>query len=205
MSAFRFGYITAPLLGALWMTILSVTISVAMSFTTGDAIRPNAMGSLVWGALAGGLTLWLRHNLSWGAIMGCVLMVALLAGLGPIQIGEATTLSKLIIAGASLVIFFGWSFWVIVDQLPAGALTRHEFEGAVIRLLMGFGYIFFTVIVLIPFYVMLMTSFKNQSELMQNPLDFSIDLSKGAQLFRSYHELFILFNFDTYLLNSFFI
>ena len=205
MSAFRFGYVTAPLLGALWMTILSVTISVATSLTTGDAIRPNAIGSLVWGALAGGLTLWLRHNFSWGAIMGCVVMVALLAGLGPIQIGETTTLFKLIIAGASLVVFFGWSFWAIVDQLPAGSLPRHEFEGAVIRLLIGFGYIFFTIIVLIPFYVMLMTSFKNQSELMQNPLDFSIDLSKGAQLFRSYHELFILFNFDTYLLNSFFI
>ena len=75
-----------------------------------------------------------------------------------------------------------------------------------IRFLTGFGYIFFTAIVLIPFYVMVMTSFKNQSELMQNPLDFSIDLSaKVAELFRSYNELFTQFNFGTYMLNSFFI
>ena len=58
-------------------------------------------------------------------------------------------------------------------------MNRHEFEAAVIRFLTGFGYIFFTAIVLIPFYVMVMTSLKNQSELIQNPLDFSIDLSPG--------------------------
>ena len=74
-----------------------------------------------------------------------------------------------------------------------------------IRFFTGFGYIFFTAIVLIPFYVMVMTSFKNQSELMQNPLDFSIDLGKGSELFRSYYELFNQYNFGSYLLNSFFI
>jgi len=50
-----------------------------------------------------------------------------------------------------------------------------------------------------------LTSLKNQSELIQNPLDFSIDLSKGWGLFRSYEELFTQFNFGTYLFNSFFI
>ena len=47
-------------------------------------------------------------------------------------------------------------------------------------------------------------SLKYQSELIQNPLDFSIDLSKGTALFRSYDELFTQFNFGTYLFNSFF-
>ena len=74
-----------------------------------------------------------------------------------------------------------------------------------IRFLTGFGYIFFTAIVAIPFWVMLMTSFKNRAELTANPLDFSIDLAKGWDLFRSYEELFTQFNFGTYLLNSFFI
>jgi multiple sugar transport system permease protein len=86
-----------------------------------------------------------------------------------------------------------------------GALNRHEFEAAVIRFLTGFGYIFFTAIVLIPFYVMVMTSFKSQSELLQNPLDFSLDLSKGWGLFRSYQELFADFNFGDYLWTSFYI
>ena len=74
-----------------------------------------------------------------------------------------------------------------------------------IRFLTGFGYIFFTAIVVIPFYVMVMTSLKSQQALLQNPLDFSIDFSKGWGLFRSYEELFRDHGFGIYLLNSFFI
>ncbi|KAG1715107.1 Inner membrane ABC transporter permease protein YcjP [Nymphon striatum] len=50
-----------------------------------------------------------------------------------------------------------------------------------------------------------MTSLKSQSELLQNPLDFSIDLSKGWGLLRSYSELFADFNFGSYLATSFFV
>ncbi len=93
----------------------------------------------------------------------------------------------------------------MLAELPEGAATRHEFEHAVIRFLLGFGYVFFTAIVAIPFYVMVMTSLKNQSELMQNPLDFSIDLSQGWGLFRSYYELMTQFNFGSYLWTSFYV
>jgi multiple sugar transport system permease protein len=91
-----------------------------------------------------------------------------------------------LIAGAILGLAFAYTMLRIVGDLPHGDITRHEFEAAVLRFLIGFGYIFFVAIVLIPFYVMVMTSLKNQAELMQNPLDFSIDLSKGWELFRSY-------------------
>ena len=72
-----------------------------------------------------------------------------------------------------------------------------------IRFCTGFGYIFFTAIVVIPFYVMVMTSLKSQQALLQNPLDFSVDLSQGTELFRSYTELFRDFNFGTYLWTRF--
>ena len=52
---------------------------------------------------------------------------------------------------------------------------------------------------------MVMTSLKNQAELLQNPLDFSIDFSQGWGLFRSYRELFADFNFGTYLWTSFYV
>ena len=84
-------------------------------------------------------------------------------------------------------------------------LTRHEFEDYIIKFLTNFGYIFFTAIVAIPFYVMVMTSLKNQSELLLNPLNFSIDFSKGFYLFRSYFELFSDFNFGSYIATSFFV
>ncbi len=205
MKMLRFGYVTAPLLGALWMVVLSVTIAIAMSFATGEAIRPSMLLSLFWGAVVGSLLLVLRKRTIWiGAASGLVL-IALIVGFGPLQIGPDTSLSTLLVAGILLVASNAWSLRKICAGLPQAALTRHEFEEAVIRFLTGFGYIFFTAIVLIPFYVMVMTSLKNQSELMQNPLDFAIDFSKGAELFRSYNELFTQFNFGTYLFNSFFI
>jgi multiple sugar transport system permease protein len=126
-------------------------------------------------------------------------------GIGPMLTGIETSNFGRAVGAALLGVGFATSLARILAEVVPGKLTRHEFEGAVIRFLTGFGYIFFTAIVLIPFYVMVMTSLKNQSELIQNPLDFSIDLSKGMDLFRSYGELFTQFNFGTYLFNSFFI
>jgi multiple sugar transport system permease protein len=63
----------------------------------------------------------------------------------------------------------------------------------------------FTAAVAIPFYVMVMTSLKTQGELIANPLDFSIDLSQGWALFRSYEELFRDFNFGQYMWTSFYV
>jgi len=53
--------------------------------------------------------------------------------------------------------------------------------------------------------VMVMTSLKNQAELLANPLDFSLDFSKGWDLFRSYRELITDFNFGWYLWTSFYV
>jgi multiple sugar transport system permease protein len=52
---------------------------------------------------------------------------------------------------------------------------------------------------------MVMTSLKTQGELIANPLDFSIDLSQGWALFRSYEELFRDFNFGSYMWTSFYV
>lgn len=205
MKHLRFNYITSPLLGALWMVVLSTTVAILMSFATGDPFRPNILLSLIWGAVTG-YTIGHRHGDFWGEIMGTgALALVILLGFGPLAIGENVSIFASVFAAAIVSVAFSWSAHVILEGLPGGKLTRHEFEGAVIKFLTGFGYIFFTAIVLIPFYVMVMTSLKNQAELMQNPLDFSIDLSKGAALFRSYDELFTQFNFGTYMLNSFFI
>lgn len=80
---------------------------------------------------------------------------------------------------------------IMLFEIPFGTLTRHEFEAAIIKFLTGFGYVLFTAVVAIPFFfVMVMTSFKSQQALLLNPLDYSLDLSKGWGLFRSYVELF---------------
>ncbi len=207
MSALRFGYVTGPVLGALWLFVLATTLAVLMSFATGDPFRPAGLWSLFWGAALGLGLVALRPGQGIAPLAAGVAFVLLaVIGIGPVASGEsASTLWKLVGSGA-LGLATGWSLHVILGHLPGmGALTRHEFEEAVIRFLTGFGYIFFTAIVAIPFYVMVMTSLKNQSELIQNPLDFTIDLSQGWGLFRSYVELFADFNFGSYLWTSFYV
>jgi len=201
----RQGYVTGPILGALWLIVLSVTVAVAMSFGTGEGFRPSIVLSLVWGAVAGGAVVMFGRRRAVQIAIFVVLAAALVLGIGPVLVGPETSGFAQVFGALVLSASFVVSLVKILDEIVPGALNRHEFEGAVIRFLTGFGYIFFTAIVLIPFYVMVMTSLKNQSELIQNPLDFSIELSKGMDLFRSYDELFTQFNFGTYLFNSFFI
>jgi len=120
-------------------------------------------------------------------------------------IGEGASVVSGGLASLALALAFVWSIHGILSGMPAQQLTRHEFEDAVIRFLTSFGYIFFVAIVMIPFYVMVMTSLKNQAELLANPLDFTLDLGKGLGLFRSYIELVRDFNFGNYLWTSFYV
>ena len=66
-----------------------------------------------------------------------------------------------------------------------------------------FGIIFFAFVILFPFYIMLVTSFKTQIALLVNPLDFSLDFKKDlSDLFKSYFVIFDTYNFGRYILIS---
>lgn len=200
MKLLRFGYVSGPLIGALWLFILATSISITMSFATGNPFRPIPVSALGIGALSGFFaTRPFNKLVKIAAIAGSV-FVFTVSGLGPMAMDS--TFPSEVIAALTLALAMGWSMVAIMDKAPPGAMTRHETEEAWIRFLTGFGYIFFTAIVVIPFYVMVMTSLKSQSALLQNPLDFSLDLDKGWALFRSYKELFRDFNFGTYLWTS---
>ncbi len=200
----RNGFVIGPILGALWMIVMATTIAVAMSFATGSAFRPQILWCLIWGAASG--VAYVRIP-KFGPQIGVAVVVALfcLLPVGVMRIGDGVSGSAQVVA--LLLLGGGVHFGLakILKDLPFGALTRHEYEEAIIRFLTGFGYIFFTAIVVIPFYVMVMTSLKSQQALLQNPLDFSIEISKGFGLFRSYVELFRDFNFGTYMWTSLYV
>ncbi len=203
MKALRFGYVTAPLLGIFWTFVIATTVAVAMSFATGSAFRPFGLGSLVWGVVIGFASL---PGPIWRPTLAAVFAaLASFWGFGPILIGDGVSALSVALGAVATAGFAALGLRIMLDDVEIGAINRHIFEAAVIKFLTGVGYIFFTAIVLIPFYVMVLTSLKNQAELIQNPLDFSIDLGQGWGLFRSYEELFTQFNFGTYLTNSFLI
>lgn len=203
MRLLRYGYVTGPVIGALWLFVLATTVSITMSFGTGDAFRPSGWVALILGAVLGlGMTAPADRRVKLG-VLGVLVFLLTLVGFGP-MVTLSTGFANVFAAGI-LAAIMAWSMGLILGDTGMGQLTRHEMEEAWIRFLTGFGYIFFTAIVLIPFYVMVMTSLKSQSALLQNPLDFSLDLDRGWALFRSYTELFRDFNFGWYMWTSFYV
>ncbi len=66
-----------------------------------------------------------------------------------------------------------------------------------------FGIVIFSFVILFPFYMMVVTSFKTQIALLVNPLDFSINFAQGFKdLFKSYFVIFKSYKFGKYILTS---
>ncbi|RYH10127.1 carbohydrate ABC transporter permease [Tropicimonas sp. IMCC6043] len=205
MHTIRKGAVIAPVIGLLWLLVIATTVAVAMSFATGAAFRPGLAGSVLIGAGIGYGALRLPNRWLLAAAAAVASFVLTLIGAGAVLVGEGVSILSILIASLLLGIGVGLPLASMLGGHPAGEMTRHEFEEVVIGFLTGFGYVFFTAIVIIPFYVMVMTSLKSQQALLGNPLDFTIDLSQGWGLFRSYAELFRDFHFGTYLWTSFFV
>ena len=66
-----------------------------------------------------------------------------------------------------------------------------------------FGIVLFSFVILFPFYMMIVTSFKTQIALLVNPLDFSINFNKDLKdLFKSYFVIFKTYKFGKFILTS---
>lgn len=203
MKRLYYGYIIGPIIGIFWTLVVSTSVSILMAFATGGAFLSTLWGSILSGLLLGLLTVRFQSHL---IIIPTAFMLAIIlpfVGLGPLAYGDSIPFSLQGISSLLFSIGTGWALVKYLTDCPWGNLTRHEFEECLIRFLTGSGLVFFTAIVLIPFYVMVMTSLKSQQALLLNPLDFSLEFEKGWGLLRSYFELFNDFNFGTYMITSF--
>ena len=201
----RNSYVLALCLGGMWSIVISVLVSVAMSFLTGMAFKPNLTNSAALGVIAGLLFLHFKSKsiIILFTIFACFLLE--FPNKEIIWISEDATRLQKILTYTIYSMVLVLPLATMLKGLEPGKVDRFDFETSIIRFLTGVGFIIFTVAVFIPFYVMIMTSLKSQQELLLNPLNFGIDFSKGLGLFRSYYELFTDFNFGTYLWTSLFV
>ena len=206
MSILMKGYFLGPILGAAWMLICSITLTIFISFAIGHPLIPNLFTSFVLGAFSGAVFIYNQNNLTSWLLLFVTALILVIGGYAPITLMEYSDETAInLLVNLVAILILGLALTQTLKSTPFSILSRYEFESCLIRFLTGFGYIFFTTIVIIPFYLMIMTSLKNQSELLLNPLDFSIDFTKGFTLFRSYFELFTEYNFGSYLWTSFFV
>jgi len=76
-------------------------------------------------------------------------------------------------------------------------------EKIVFEFLSLFAIVFFALVILFPFYIMFVTSFKTQTAILINPIDLSIDFSKNIfEIFKSYFVIFNTYDFGRYILTS---
>ena len=196
------GVVSGLVFGALGMIVIGVTLALV----SGAPARPP-LGAAALAGLAGAAAILLTpqgsrtkrsRTVSCGATLAVLLLLTLGAPFG-LPLAEATlwqAIALLLFAGA-----VAQANWLCLGGAPLGRLRRYDFERLMIGIARGAGFVLFTVFVALPFYVMVMTSFKSQAALLANPLDFSIDLGQD-DLFGSYVELFTRFNFGDYILNS---
>ena len=205
MNLSRNSYVLALCLGGMWSIVISVLVSVAMSFLTGMAFKPNLTNSAALGVIAGLLFLHFKSKstIILFTIFACFLFE--FPNKEIIWISEDATRLQKILTYTIFSMVLVLPLATMLKGLEPGKVDRFDFETSIIRFLTGVGFIIFTVAVFIPFYVMIMTSLKSQQELLLNPLNFGIDFSKGWGLFRSYYELFTDFNFGDYLWTSLFV
>ncbi len=203
-------HFVGTVIGFLWGATIALSITIILAFSTGAKVTPALLLTGFTGALAAFALINKQpdqrtraFSLAIAGII-CLLLAALKLG-QPFGLTLSSNTLAQLLALVGVGVFIIFPLKKIFADIPEGALSRFEFEETIIRFLIGFGYVFFTAAVAIPFYVMVMTSLKSQQSLMMNPLDFSLDLSQGTGLFRSYYELFEQFNFGDYLLTSFFV
>ena len=82
----------------------------------------------------------------------------------------------------------------------------HSSQTVLFEFLTLFGIVLFSFVILFPFYMMIVTSFKTQAALLINPLDFSINFAQDIkELFKSYFVIFDTYKFGRYILISTFV
>ncbi len=202
------GFILGTLSGALWGIIAITLAGISLTLITGLPATPIVMAGLLAGA-ANAAIIMMRAKKRRGnalyliafAVSFLVMMLMSFAAPFSLSLSVVPFVQASAIVLVCLAITLGNR--AAIGDIDGGFLRRYTIEVLLVRVLKGLGFVFFTIIVVLPFYVMVMTSLKSQQQLLLNPLDLSIDLTQGvSSLFKSYIELFTLFNFGRFLLIS---
>ena len=206
----RIGSVTllASLMGFIWGAVWMMITGLLLMLITGVIAVPSIGTAAITGLITGLGVLAInpasRDRVKLGLLTVLISIgLVLISGFKPFSIDLSESLIAQTITVLVWAVLTVSSLALCLNGYESGSAKRYRVEVLLIRFLKGFGLLFFSIFVALPFYVMVMTSLKSQQSLLANPLDFSIDFSQGlAVLFRSYIELFTDFHFATFLINS---
>ena len=203
----KYGLFFSILSGGIWGVFWQIFFTVVGILTLGNPLSLELSQIMIIGPLAGILYIKCKKFLSIKFHLTAIIAITFLIFIS--HLGnpyQAEDENRLIIF--MLILLTSFFIWVSLNHslynLSPGKLSKHDIESFLIKFMWGIGLIILILITLIPFYIMIVTSLKNQQSLILNPLDLSVNLNTDFKtLFNSYIELFTNFNFHLFLINSF--
>lgn len=206
----KFGSVTyvSAIIGVIWGGLWMLIAGLVMMLVTGIIAQPPIGLAGLIGLIAGVSTVCIPpkfRTLRWQILRSLSIFIALMffTFAMPFGISLDNGFFWNLIFALIWVILLSLSLDLCLTGYSSGKTNRYRLELLSLRLLKGLGFVIFSIFVMLPFYVMVMTSLKSQQSLLANPLDFSINFTQGSsKLFRSYIELFTQYDFGTFLLNS---
>ena len=201
------GSFGAAIAGGIWTILWQIFVTVLLIISTGSSVPLQLGPAVMAGIIVGFLAVVYRPQVSvLRHSVGILAMIILLFAFG----GGKTFIPHGLLSnwqsafGLIVISLISWfCLEATINDLSPKLQKRYAIEQFYLRLLWGLGLFMFIIAVLIPFYIMVLTSLKGQQSLLINPLDLSIDFTLSiGELFRSYIELFSEYNFGTLLLNS---
>ena len=198
--------IISLLIGSFWGLISNLILGIFIILLIGTTIQFNYLSFLIVSSISSLIiTFYNKKNLQTNVSIFLLTFILILVftGISPygLAIDQNSFLQILFLLIQSFIILIGNN--ICLSGINKMSFNRLFLEIIFIRVIKGFGFTFFLTIVLFPFYVMVLMSLKTHQLLILNPLDLSVDISRGVSMFRSYIELFTDWGFGYYLLNSF--
>ena len=197
--------IISVIIGSFWGLISNLILGIFIILLIGTTIQFNYLSFLIVSSISSLIiTFYNKKNLQTNVSIFLLTFILILVftGISPygLTIDQNSFLQILFLLIQSFIILIGNN--ICLSGINKMSFNRLFLEIIFIRVLKGFGFTFFLTIVLFPFYVMVLMSLKTHQLLILNPLDLSVDISRGVSMFRSYIELFTDWGFGYYLLNS---
>ncbi len=203
----KYGLFFSILSGGIWGVFWQIFFTVVGILILGTPLSLELSQIMIIGPIAGILYIKSQKHLSIKFHLTAIIIITLLIFVS--HLGnpyQAEDENQLIIF--MLILLTSFFLWLSLNHslynLSPRKLSKHDIESFFIKFMWGIGLIILILITLIPFYIMIITSLKNQQSLILNPLDLSVNLNTDFKtLFNSYIELFTNFNFHLFLINSF--
>ena len=206
----KYGLFCSIFAGSIWGTFWQIIFTMMGILTFGIPLELDVNQMLIIGLVSGIFYINFQKTISMKIHLTTIFTMTLLVYVfnfgKPYQINESLNNINIFI----LIFLTSAITWISINfslnKISIGKLSRYDLENFYIKLMWALGLIIFILITLVPFYIMIMTSLKNQQSLILNPLDFSLNINSDFKtLFNSYVELFTDFNFHLFLINSFFV